>query len=257
MIHLPAKCERFIDRGADIIKPVANTLVVEDEINILNLLSAYLESAGHGVETASTGSAGLEKAMTSDFDICIFDVMLPGKSGTEIAAAMRAAGDRTPVLFLTALGNETDILNGFAVGADDYIVKPFSPRELLVRVEAILRRSAAKTPGQGHLFSAGPIRLDDSQPICNVDGAPVDLTPHEYRILRHLLGRPNRVFERGSLIAAIYGNEDAVSPKAIDVHVHHLRAKLGRDAGAMIQTVRGFGYKFAPPATYQMADTRV
>ena len=246
-----------MDCGASVITPVANTLVVEDEINILNLLSAYLESAGHGVETASTGGAGLEKAMTLAFDICIFDVMLPGKSGTEIAAAMRAAGDQTPVLFLTALGNETDILQGFAVGADDYIVKPFSPRELLVRVEAILRRSSAKGPDQGHLVGAGPIRLDKTQPICDIDGATVDLTPHEYRILRHLLGRPNRVFERGSLIAALYGNADAVSPKAIDVHVHHLRAKLGQDAGALIQTVRGFGYKYVPGGNGPMASARV
>ncbi len=243
--------------GVTFIKPVANTLVVEDEINILNLLSAYLENAGHGVETASTGVAGLEKAMTSSFDFCIFDVMLPGKSGTEIAAAMRAAGNQTPVLFLAALGNETDILHGFAVGADDYIVKPFSPRELLVRVEAILRRSSAIGPDRGNLVSTGPIRLDDSQPTCNVDGENVDLTPHEYRILRHLLGRPNRVFERGSLIAALYGNEDAVSPKAIDVHVHHLRAKLGQDAGALIQTVRGFGYKYVPDGNRQMASARV
>jgi len=244
-------------RGVRIIEPIASTLVVEDDINILNLLSAYLESAGHCVVTASTGCAGLELATGADFDMCILDVMLPGISGTDIAAAMRAVGDQTPVLFLTALGNEADILRGFSVGADDYIVKPFSPRELLVRVEAILRRSSLPRLEQGNQIIAGPIRLDEAQPTCNVNGATIDLTPHEYRILRRLLGRPNRVFERGSLIAAIYGNEDAVSPKAIDVHVHHLRAKLGQDAGAMIQTVRGFGYKFSPQGSLQMASTCV
>ena len=107
-------------RGVRIIEPIASTLVVEDDINILNLLSAYLESAGHCVVTASTGCAGLELATGADFDMCILDVMLPGISGTDIAAAMRAVGDQTPVLFLTALGNEADILRGFSVGADDY-----------------------------------------------------------------------------------------------------------------------------------------
>ncbi|MEM7425353.1 MAG: response regulator transcription factor [Pseudomonadota bacterium] len=219
-------------------------LVVEDDENILNLHSAYLESAGHQVVTVADGDHGLKQALEHVFDICILDVMLPGKSGTEIAAAMREAGNTAPILFLTALGNEADILRGFGAGADDYMVKPFSPRELLVRIEAILRR----TPGRQSLREArlefGPITLDDSQPICLVDGQSVELTPHEYQILRQLLGRPNRVFERSSLIASIYGNEHAVSPKAIDVHVHHLRAKLGAVAGGMIQTVRGFGYKF-------------
>ena len=157
---------------------------------------------------------------------------------------MRNAGIDTPVLFLSALSSEADVIRGFRVGGDDYVVKPFSPRELLVRVDAILRRSApnasAKKGGEG------PIQLADDQPTCLVKGKAVALTPHEYRILRQLLQRPNRVFERGALIATIYGNEHAVSPKAIDVHVHHLRAKLGRDVGAMIKTVRGFGYRYVP-----------
>lgn len=221
-------------------------LVVEDDENILNLLSAYLENAGHEVVTATDGNTGLEIALKGRFDICIFDVMLPHKAGTQIAAAMRENGNDTPIVFLTALGNESDIIHGFGVGADDYMVKPFSPRELLVRIEAILRRNPSGQSGQDLKLEFGPIRLDDSQPNCQVDGTAVQLTPHEYRILRQLLGHPNRVFERSSLIACIYGNENAVSPKAIDVHVHHLRAKLGREAGQLIQTVRGFGYKLSP-----------
>ncbi|MEM8686482.1 MAG: response regulator transcription factor [Pseudomonadota bacterium] len=221
-------------------------LVVEDDENILNLLSAYLESAGHQVVTASDGEAGLSQALKGAFDICILDVMLPNTSGTEIAAAMRDAGSVTPILFLSALGNETDILRGFGVGADDYMVKPFSPRELLVRIEAILRRGPARQSDPEQTLEFGPIALDGAQPTCRVRGEAVELTPHEYKILRQLLGRPDRVFERSSLIASLYGNEHAVSPKAIDVHVHHLRAKLGEDVGEMIQTVRGFGYKFAP-----------
>ena len=158
---------------------------------------------------------------------------------------MREAGCRTPILFLTALGNEADVLHGFGVGADDYMVKPFSPRILLARVEAILKRiGSGVSDGQG-VLEVGPIRLDENQCSCRVHDKPIELTPHEYHILQQLMKRPERIFERRSLIATIYGNEDAVSPKAIDVHVHHLRGKLGADAGEMIQTVRGFGYRLS------------
>ncbi len=238
------------------IKPPTSILVVEDDENILNLLSAYLESAGHRVVTATDGDQGLRNALEGEFDICILDEMLPHKSGTEIAQAIRESGSNTPILFLTALGNESDILRGFGAGADDYMVKPFSPRELLVRIEAILRRSPVRQSDQEVQLEFGPIQLDDSQPNCRVNGTSVELTPYEYRILRQLLGRPNRVFERSSLIANIYGNENAVSPKAIDVHVHHLRAKLGDEAGEMIQTVRGFGYRFSPNTDKLHTDDR-
>lgn len=224
---------------------MASVLVVEDDENILNLLSAYLDSAGYDVATATDGEDGLQLALEYDFDICVLDVMLPGKNGTAIATAMREAGCDTPILFLTALGNESDILHGFGTGADDYMVKPFSPRILLVRIAAILNRVRTNQSNEGLMTTRGPIKLDDSQPVCLVNEIPVELTPHEYRILRQLMKRPERVFERRTLISTIYGTEDAVSPKAIDVHVHHLRLKLGETAGDMIQTVRGFGYKLS------------
>lgn len=222
-----------------------SVLLVEDDENILNLLSAYLESAGFDVVTAIDGDQGLQRALEREFDICVLDVMLPGISGTEAASAMRQAGCNTPVLFLTALGAESDILRGFEVGADDYIVKPFSPRILLVRIRAILKRFWGRQSAESLMTMRGPIQLDDVQRVCLVNNIHVELTPHEYRILRQLMKRPGRVFERHTLISTIYGNEDAVSPKAIDVHVHHLRIKLGKGAGSMIQTVRGFGYKLA------------
>lgn len=227
-------------------KSPASILVVEDDINILNLLCAYLESAGHTVVTATDGDEGLKIALTNTFDICVLDVMLPGKLGTEVALAMRQTGCNTPILFLTALGNESDILHGFGVGADDYMVKPFSPRVLLVRIGAILKRLRNQQPEDSVIIEHGPIQLDDACHQCLVEGRQIELTPHEYRILQQLMKRPERVFERRSLIASIYGNENAVSPKAIDVHVHHLRTKLGDNVGEMIQTVRGFGYKFSP-----------
>lgn len=225
--------------------PIA-VLVVEDDQNILNLLGAYLESAGHRVVRASDGDEGLRIALEVEFDICVLDVMLPARSGIEIATAMRNAGCDTPILFLTALGNESDVLEGFDAGADDYIVKPFSPRVLLVRIEAILRRHQNGQPNPDQPLACGPLQLDPTQPLCLFDGDPVELTPHEYRILRQLLRHPGRVMGRQSLIASIYGNEHTVGPKAIDVHVHNLRAKLRDEAGEMIQTVRGFGYKFSP-----------
>ena len=233
-----------MDLQAEKINPPSSILVVEDDKNILHLLSAYLESAGHRVSTATDGTEGLQSALDGEFDICILDVMLPGKGGVEIASAMREAGCTTPILFLTALGNESDILNAFGAGADDYMVKPFSPRVLLVRIEAILKRLRATNANHSTKLELGPITLDTTQPNCLLRGNPIDLTPHEYRILRQLLKRPGQVFSRSSLIACIYGNESAISPKAIDVHVHHLRAKLADERGDMIQTVRGFGYKF-------------
>ncbi len=227
----------------------SSVLVVEDDKNILNLLCAYLENAGYDVVTATDGEQGLQKAMEQVFDICVLDVMLPGITGTAIAVTMREAGYDTPIVFLTALGSESEILRGFGVGADDYIVKPFSPRILLVRIGAILKRLRSRQSAEDLMTRRGPIQLDDTQPVCLVNDTPVELTPHEYRILRQLIKRPDRVFERRTLISTLYGSEDAVSPKAIDVHVHHLRTKLGEEAGEMIQTVRGFGYKFSIQST--------
>lgn len=234
-----------VELQAEQINLPSSILVVEDDKNILHLLSAYLESAGHHVSITTDGTEGLQSALDGAFDICILDVMLPGKNGVEIATAMREAGCTTPILFLTALGNESDVLSAFSAGADDYMVKPFSPRVLLVRIEAILKRLRVANAGHSTSLELGPITLDTTQPNCQVRGVPVDLTPHEYRILRQLLKRPGQVFSRSSLIACIYGNESAISPKAIDVHVHHLRAKLADERGELIQTVRGFGYKFS------------
>ena len=226
----------------------AKVLVVEDDENILNLLSAYLENEGHDVVVCTDGQAGLDTALAEQFDLYILDVMLPNMNGTEIARTLRYASSTTPVLFLSALGREADVLDGFAAGADDYVIKPFSPRELLVRIDAILRRSSSCEAPADSAFEVGPIRLDIEQPVCIVLGRAVTLTPYEHRILKRLLERPGRVLDRGQLVATLYGNACAVSPKAIDVHVHNLRAKLGDEAGRLIETVRGFGYKLTSPA---------
>ena len=223
----------------------AKILVVEDDENILNLLSAYLESAGHEVVEFKDGLTGYKAALTDTFDFCIFDVMLPHKSGVEIVEAMRLQGISTPALFLTALGAESNVLQGFAAGVDDYVIKPFSPRELIVRMQAILRRGQIANACRDDVVEVGPLKLDLEQPTCNLCGQTIALTPYEYKILRCLLEHPSRVLSRGQLITLLYGNDVAVGPKAIDVHVHNLRTKLGDETGSMIETVRGFGYRFA------------
>ena len=238
--------ENFAGETGDIAAR-AKILVVEDDENILNLLSAYLESAGHDVVALQDGLAGSRAALTDTFDICIFDVMLPHRSGTEIVEVMRAQGSVTPVLFLTALGAETNVLEGFAAGADDYVVKPFSPRELMVRIKAILRRSQMAPAPHTDRLEVGPLNLDLDQPTCHLSGEAIPLTPYEHKILRRLLEQPMRVLSRGQLIALLYGNDVAVGPKAIDVHVHNLRTKLGDETGSLIETVRGFGYRFSAP----------
>jgi DNA-binding response OmpR family regulator len=243
--HAPCSPFESSSGEAGDIAAKAKILVVEDDENILNLLSAYLESAGHDVVVHQDGQMGYKAALTDNFDICIFDVMLPHRSGTEIVEAMREHGSQTPVLFLTALGAETNVLQGFAAGADDYVIKPFSPRELIVRIQAILRRSQTANACPDEVLEVGPLKLDVEQPTCNLSGQSIPLTPYEHKILRRLLEQPSRVLSRGQLIALLYGNDVAVGPKAIDVHVHNLRAKLGDETGKMIETVRGFGYRFS------------
>lgn len=243
--HAPFFPDDNVAGEAGDITAKAKILVVEDDENILNLLSAYLESSGHEVVEYRDGLSGFQAALSDTFDMCIFDVMLPHRTGTEIAEAMRSQGALTPILFLTALGSEANVLQGFAAGADDYVIKPFSPRELIVRIQAILRRSRLANDAETQVLEVGPIQLDLEHPSCNLSGRTISLTPYEYKILRGLLERPRRVLSRGQLISLLYGNDVAVGPKAIDVHVHNLRAKIGDDAGVIIETVRGFGYRIS------------
>ena len=239
----------------------AKILVVEDYENILNLLSAYLESAGHEVAAHQDGYVGYKAALTDTFDICILGVMFPNKSGIEIAETMRAQGTEIPILFLTALGAEANVLKGFDAGADDYVVKPFSPRELNVRIQAILRRSQMAMANRNDVLEVGSLRLDVEQPNCDVSGQSNCLTPYEHKILRRLVEQLRRILSRGQLITLLYENDVAVGPKAIAVHVHNIRAKLCDQIGEMIETVRGFsatgscraatpgaGYRETPPA---------
>jgi DNA-binding response OmpR family regulator len=218
-------------------------LIVEDDSKIVNLLRLYLERDGFAVAAASDGAAGLEAAERLRPDLVILDLMLPRLDGIEVCRRIRAASE-VPVLMLTARVDEVDRLLGLSIGADDYVTKPFSPREVVARVRTILRR--AVRPTQARIFRRGPLAMDVDRHHVTVDGREVRLTNVEFRLLQALLEAPERVFSRDALLNRIYANQEAaVVDRAIDVHVGKVREKLGDDPSRprFIATVRGVGYK--------------
>jgi DNA-binding response OmpR family regulator len=213
-------------------------LVVEDERPIADLVRLYLSRDGYGVHVEHDGSAGLNAERRLRPVACILDIALPGMDGTEICRQMRADGDWTPVIFLTARDDEIDRILGLELGGDDYVTKPFSPRELVTRVKALLRR-AGGIPDR--VRTLGPVTLDPARRLATVDGTALSLTPTEFDLLGHLLGRPGRVFTREELLASVWGYASAAGTRTVDVHVAQVRAKLG-EAASLIRTVRGVGY---------------
>ena len=215
-------------------------LVVEDDHNIADLVRLYLARDGFGVHVEHDGSAGLAAARRLRPVACVLDIALPGLEGTEICRRLREDGDWTPVIFLTARDDEVDRILGLELGADDYVTKPFSPRELVARVKALLRRAAGPPEG-GRVKTLGPLTLDPSRRVVTVSGTPLALTPTEFELLDHLLGRPGRVFTREELLASVWGYASHAGTRTVDVHVAQVRAKLGAAAN-LIRTVRGVGY---------------
>ena len=215
-------------------------LVVEDERPIADLVRLYLTREGFGVHVEHDGTAGLAAARRLRPVACVLDIALPGTDGTDVCRRLRADGDWTPIILLTARDDEVDRVLGLELGADDYVTKPFSPRELVARVKALLRR-AAGPPDGGRVRTLGPVALDPQRRRVTVDGAPLALTPTEFDLLAHLLGRPGRVFGREELLAAVWGYASHAGTRTVDVHVAQVRAKLGGAAG-VIRTVRGVGY---------------
>jgi len=216
-------------------------LVVEDEHAIADLVRLYLNREGFGVHVEHDGDAGLAAARRLRPVACVLDIALPGLAGTEICRALREAGDWTPVLFLTARDDEVDRVVGLELGADDYITKPFSPRELVARLRAVLRRTAGPPPGQERVRRVGEVTLDPGRREVTAAGAGVQLTSTEFDLLAHLMGRPGRVFTREELLASVWGYAALAGTRTVDVHVAQVRAKLGTAAG-IIRTVRGVGY---------------
>ena len=219
-------------------------LVVEDERAIADLVRLYLAGEGFGVHVESDGAAGLAAARRLHPVAIVLDVGLPSLDGTELCRRLRADGDWTPVLFVTARDDEVDRVLGLELGADDYLTKPFSPRELVARVKTVLRRTrgADRTARQ---LSVGRVRLDPERRRAYADDAEVPLTTTEFDLLAFLLRRPGRVYEREHLLSEVWGYAAAAGTRTVDVHVAQLRAKLG-DASP-IRTVRGVGYSAEAP----------
>ncbi len=228
-------------------------LVAEDDDNIRNLLTSYLSVSGFETVSVANGSAALKRLETASFDLAILDIMLPEVNGLDICQRVREH-HQMPVLLLTALGEEHDRIRGFEVGADDYLVKPFSPRELVARVKAILRRTVRveaekKLPPlkTEPVITAPtyPIEMDWACKSARFEGSELELTQYEFRILGALVRRPGVVFSRDELLDLLYPSGASVVPKAVDVHIHNLRTKLGPKGAKLLQTVRSFGYKAA------------
>ncbi len=229
----------------------ASILVVEDEVDLAELLSFNLKEAGHQVVTAGSGTTALAEVAHRRPDLIILDVMLPDISGLEVCRRLRAKSEtaRLPVLMLTARGDEVDRVVGFEVGADDYVTKPFSPRELVLRVEAILRRAegmAESTPDES--VSIAKLDIDVPRHRVTVEGAEVDLTALEFRLLMDLVSRRGRVQSRDSLLERVWGYAPGIETRTVDTHVKRLREKLGA-ASDYIETVRGVGYRLRDKIT--------
>jgi DNA-binding response OmpR family regulator len=218
-------------------------LVVEDERSIADLERLYLSREGFGVHVEADGRSGLAAARRLHPVAIVLDVGLPGLDGTEVCRELRQAGDWTPVLFVTARDDEVDRVLGLEMGADDYITKPFSPRELVARVKTVLRRGG--TPGELPVLRMGRIRLDAGRRRIWAAESEVALTTTEFDLLAHLMRRPGRVYEREQLLSQVWGYAAAAGTRTVDVHIAQLRAKLGPDSP--IRTVRGVGYSAEAP----------
>lgn len=228
----------------------ARILVVEDERDIAALVSYHLTKEGYRVRTAEGGTEALEAAASERPDLLVLDLMLPGFSGYEVLQEVRRRPELAdvPVVVLTARRDEADRIKGLELGADDYITKPFSPRELVLRVAAVLRRvQSPAVTGAGRVLIGGPVTIDLNAMTASVNGQQLDLTPTEYRLLTTLLERRGRVQSRQQLLEIAWDIHARIETRTVDMHVQRLRTKLG-DAGHYIETVRGFGYRFKPRA---------
>jgi two-component system, OmpR family, phosphate regulon response regulator PhoB len=215
-------------------------LIIEDESDVADLLEMGLRKAGFRTSAAADGASGLQKARDNQPDCIILDLMLPKMSGLEICRILKgdAATAHIPILMLTAKAEEVDRIVGLEFGADDYVTKPFSPREVMLRVRAILRRG--EKPEE--MLQAGPISIDHARHQVRVNSKRVHLTSLEFKLLRTLIQRRGRVQERDKLLNDVWGYESMIDTRTVDTHVRRLREKLGK-AGDAIETVRGFGYR--------------
>lgn len=226
---------------------MADILIIDDDPQIRDVLRIALKQAGHGVTEAGDGAEGLAKAKNGKADLIVLDIGLPEMDGLELCRRLRTERE-TPILFLTARDDEIDRVLGFELGGDDYVTKPFSPRELLGRIRAILKRSGNGAPVNGdQMLHQGALRLDPTRHLCQFGQITITLTGREMALLAHLMQHPDHVATKVQLTDAVYGHTIHVSDRTLDSHLRNLRAKLA-DAGcdAAIETVHGVGIRMGP-----------
>lgn len=227
-------------------RPGGRVVVVDDEPMVREVVARYLEKDGYDVTAAADGASGLEEVHRRAPDLVVLDLMLPGLHGLAVLAALREKGD-IPVILLTASGDEADRVAGLELGADDYVVKPFSPRELAARVRSVLRRTAPRASLP--TISFGELVIDTASRSATVAGTPVELTRREYDLLAFLVSHPGQVFSRGQLLDHVWDSStEWQDPSTVTVHVRRLRCKVEPDPQQprWITTVRGVGYRFSP-----------
>jgi DNA-binding response OmpR family regulator len=240
-------------RPATIKRAMDRILIIDDDFELCTLVSEYLAAEGFRVEAVHDGETGLQRATAGNYLLIVLDVMLPGMSGFDVLRRLRATS-RTPVLLLTARGEDVDRIVGLEIGADDYLPKPFNPRELVARIRAILRRSAADPKALGaprppEILKVGDIELDPATRTVRHAGEPVELTSVEFNLLEVLLREAGRVVTREQLVSAVLSRKFSPFDRSIDMHVSKVRKKLGDMNGEEehIKTVRGVGYILARP----------
>ena len=221
-------------------------LVVEDETKIARLVRDYLEHAGFEVIVSPDGGSAVATARGTKPDLIVLDLGLPGRDGLDVTRELRRTSS-VPIVMLTARGDESDRIAGLELGADDYVVKPFSPKELVARVRAVLRRADAVQDGGAEILRAADVELDVPRMRVTVGGRPVELTPTEFQLLATFVREPGRVFTRGQLLDAVHGVAFESYERAVDAHVKNIRRKIEPTPGRPIYllTVRGVGYRFA------------
>jgi two-component system, OmpR family, alkaline phosphatase synthesis response regulator PhoP len=224
---------------------MTTVLVVEDEIEIARVVRDYLRNAGFEVIVVGDGGSAVASVRSAKPDLLVLDLGLPGGDGLDVAREIRRWSD-TPIVMLTARGDETDRIVGLEIGADDYVVKPFSPKELVARVRAVLRRSRTAARGD-EVVRAGDVEIDTAKMRVSVGGTQVDLTPTEFQLLATLAREPGRVFTRSQLLDAVHGVAIESYERAIDAHVKNIRRKIEPEPGSprYVVTVHGVGYRFA------------
>lgn len=222
---------------------MSRILVIEDEQDLGTLLEYNLRADGHEAEVVRTGAAGLTRVKSWKPDLILLDLMLPDIAGSEVARLLRESEPRrTPIIMVTARGEESDRVKGLELGADDYVVKPFSVKELLLRIKAVLRRQDDEPKGELKKLAKGAIQLDVERHEVLVSDQAVVLTALEFRLLKTFLERPGRVQTRETLLSDVWGIDADITTRTVDTHIKRLREKLG-PAGDVIETIRGVGYK--------------